>query len=67
MPPCAEDVNGDPRGSAHRAAVWPPGSGKVGVTLVTIGRTGIVIGMLPNAAVIVTVIGIIVAVRAYLG
>ncbi len=46
--------------------VWTLDSGKVGITLSAIGLTGIVSGVLPNAAVIVTVIGMIVAVRAYL-
>ena len=41
-------------------------SGKVGITLVFIGLTAFVSGVLPNAAVIVTVIGIIVAIRSYL-
>jgi hypothetical protein len=45
---------------------WTLESGKVGVTLVAIGLTGIVGGVLPNAAVIVIVIGIIVTIRAYL-
>ncbi len=48
------------------SAVWPLASGKVGITLVAIGLTGIVIGVLPNAAVLVIVIGIIVAIRSYL-
>ena len=46
--------------------VWTLDSGKVGLTLVFIGLTGFVSGVLPNAAVIVTVIGITVAIRAYL-
>ena len=46
--------------------VWTLDSGKVGITLITIGLTGIVSGVLPNAAVMVTIIGMIVAVRAYL-
>ncbi len=45
--------------------VWTLDSGKVGITLIAIGLTGIVSGVLPNAAVIVTFIGMIVAVRAY--
>ncbi len=49
-----------------RGAVGPLLGGKVGVTLAAIGVTGIVIGVLPNAAVLVIVIGIIVVVRAYL-
>ncbi len=49
-----------------RGAVGPLLSAKVGMTLAAIGLTGIVIGVLPNAAVLLTVIGIIVAVRAFL-
>ncbi len=49
-----------------RGAVGPLLSAKVGMTLVAIGLTGIVIGVLPNAAVLVIVIGIVVVVRAYL-